>query len=364
MIIDSHAHIFPHLDGPCGYPTRADHLQRLQYYLFGHGQPVRRLRDNAIIPNGSLVLFDPFATGPEGLAAVDLRVTRNGRFEWTQDGEDRYIHFMPPSLQTNAFDAEALRVQMAYVGVDAAVLQNAHLYGRLNSEFADAVRRYPGRFIGLAEIDEPNAHRPEEIDRLRAAVRTQRLRGLYYANRSFLWDRFRHAFDDPQYDVLWETVRELGLVVFWEIFGVPVHTVESYLRELDRLIRWQKRFPAIPSILTHGLAPELVLNPPEPIERLFRTEQIIIEILYPISWGREHDYPYLELRPVIRELYRRVGPTRLCWGSDMPNVERHCTYRQSLDYLRRMVDIIPPSEMELVLGGNLARLFEIGPPNG
>ena len=54
-----------------------------------------------------------------------------------------------------------------------------------------------------------------------------------------------------------------------------------------------------------------------------------------------------------------VGGGRLVWGSDMPNVERHCTYRQSLDYLRQFGRIIPPSEMDRILGGNLAALFGI-----
>jgi hypothetical protein len=38
-------------------------------------------------------------------------------------------------------------------------------------------------------------------------------------------------------------------------------------------------------------------------------------------------------------------------------VLRYCTYAQSLDYLRRHADFIPPAELNLVLGGNVARLF-------
>jgi predicted TIM-barrel fold metal-dependent hydrolase len=63
------------------------------------------------------------------------------------------------------------------------------------------------------------------------------------------------------------------------------------------------------------------------------------------------------LRPALRELYRRLGGQRLVWGSDMPNVERHCTYRQSLDYLEQFHDFIPAGDMGQILGGNLATLF-------
>ena len=60
---------------------------------------------------------------------------------------------------------------------------------------------------------------------------------------------------------------------------------------------------------------------------------------------------------MVRQYYERLGPDRLAWGSDMPNMERHCTYRQSLDYLRAYCDSIPPADMDMILGGSAARLF-------
>ena len=41
----------------------------------------------------------------------------------------------------------------------------------------------------------------------------------------------------------------------------------------------------------------------------------------------------------------------------MPCTERICTYRQSLDYLRRYCTFMSDADMDLVLGGNLKRLF-------
>ena len=38
------------------------------------------------------------------------------------------------------------------------MLQNAHLYGRLNEYFAAAAAQFPGKLIALAEVDEVNAH--------------------------------------------------------------------------------------------------------------------------------------------------------------------------------------------------------------
>ena len=84
---------------------------------------------------------------------------------------------------------------------------------------------------------------------------------------------------------------------------------------------------------------------------------VMSELLFPIFQGAVYDYPFREVRPIIREYHERLGPKRLCWGSDMPNVERHATYRQSLAYLRDYCDFIPPDDMDAILGDNIATLF-------
>jgi hypothetical protein len=43
----------------------------------------------------------------------------------------------------------------------------------------------------------------------------------------------------------------------------------------------------------------------------------------------------------------------------MPNVERFCTYRQSVDYVRRHCGFLSAAEKDLVLGGNIARMLGI-----
>ena len=82
-----------------------------------------------------------------------------------------------------------------------------------------------------------------------------------------------------------------------------------------------------------------------------------MEILIPILQGGVWEYPFAEARPVIRQYYERLGADKLVWGSDLPNVERFCTYRQSLDYLRAHCDFIPDADMAKICGGNLERLF-------
>ena len=358
MIVDSHAHIFPHLSGPCGFPTAAEHLVFLQLYIAGHPNPVRRLRDHAVVEDKRPITGPPIS--PERLTDANFRVGRYGRFEWTLDGEDYYLSFLPPSMQEPESPPEFILQQMAHAGVDRVVLQNAHLYGSLEEYFADAARNYPDKFIGLAGVYEWKASLPEEILRLRRSVKELGMKGLYYANRGLFMDGYRRSFDDESFEPFWQEVEALGIPVFWEIGPTPEPTPENLLREIDRLMRWAERHPTIPCLYTHGLGPDLLQGgPPEPVARLLRNEQFMIEILYPIHWGRDHQYPFIELRPVLRRLYDAVGADRLVWGSDMPNVERNCTYRQSREYLLAAMDFASSSDMDRILGGNVLRLLKV-----
>ena len=159
------------------------------------------------------------AAWPPGPPARVKPVGRLG-FEWTANAEDP-TSVLPPHLQDMTSTPEFMLQQMARAGVDMAVLQNARLYGRLNDYFASAIKHYPERFIGLADVDEPHAHTQHERDRLRHAVRTLGLRGLYYANRGLFTTSYAHAFDDDVFDPFWTEVQSLGIPVFWELVGVP-----------------------------------------------------------------------------------------------------------------------------------------------
>lgn len=89
---------------------------------------------------------------------------------------------------------------------------------------------------------------------------------------------------------------------------------------------------------------------------MFRLPNVTAELLFPIQYG-QWEYPYVEVQPIIRKFYQKLGPTKLIWGADMPNVERSCTYRQSLDYLRKYCTFIGDSDMEMILGTNANQIY-------
>jgi predicted TIM-barrel fold metal-dependent hydrolase len=96
------------------------------------------------------------------------------------------------------------------------------------------------------------------------------------------------------------------------------------------------------------------------VQRTYARENLQLEIMFPITWGGVWDYPYPEAQTLIRDLRDRFGAHKLIWGSDMPNVERFCTYRQCVDYVRRYCEFLTAAEKDLILGQNVAELCGIG----
>lgn len=356
-VIDSHAHFFPFLGGPSGFPTVDEHLAYIQWALRRHVQPVHRSRDNVIMQQQSLVEGDE--RGRSSLTEVDFRAAKYGRFEWSIDGEDYFLQFMPPSLQDMVAPPEFLLALMDYAGIDVAVLQNDAIYGRLNEEFAQAAARWPDRFIALAQVD-PDPH-PEtaQCARLQQAVE-QGHRGLFFKvddfyDRDFAVDPF-----GPDYQPLWELVSTLQIPVFWHITGVPSPTVENYLQIWKNVASWLDRYPETPSVMVGGISLDLLLGQgiPDFMRRAIHDHDVMVEILFPILKGGDWPYPYPKGQQLLQSLYDEFGGSKLVWGSDIPNIERYCTYRQSLDYLASTPGI-PETDLAQITGGNLERVFNL-----
>jgi predicted TIM-barrel fold metal-dependent hydrolase len=84
---------------------------------------------------------------------------------------------------------------------------------------------------------------------------------------------------------------------------------------------------------------------------------VTAELLYPIAVGRRLDYPYPEIHAHIRQLIDTFGSSRFMWGSDSPNVERYCTYAQSLTYFTNHFGHLPAADRNAILRDNALRVY-------
>ena len=73
-----------------------------------------------------------------------------------------------------------------------------------------------------------------------------------------------------------------------------------------------------------------------------------------VQWG----FPYSDTHWVIRALYERFGPYRMCWGSDYPVVRKAMTYQHALEAFRTHCTFVPDADKAWILGDTLAGLLE------
>jgi hypothetical protein len=97
MIIDCHAHVFQHWAGLCGHEFQEVHRKYIQKNVTRPAAKVRRGRDGA--PADAKALFRAGDNSWAGLRDdVQFRVGPYGRLEYTLNGEDYYIQYMPVGM--------------------------------------------------------------------------------------------------------------------------------------------------------------------------------------------------------------------------------------------------------------------------
>jgi len=359
MIVDCHAHVFESWTGACGHPSVAVHLRYLQRMAARNGARVFRLRDGA--PSTTA----PLAHGPgwDDLADVDFRVGRFGRLEFTIDGEDYALQYMPVGMQELVAPPELMLAQMTNAGVDHAVLQAGGVYGAMTAANAAAQVDHPAKFTGLIHVEEGRAGAPDQLAIIARGVK-HGLKGLYFNVEGLARTGFTVALDNAALAPFWETLAARGLVLCMELNAGPSFDRAGYMRHLLALDRQLARHPSLRCHIAMGppvalFAPKGQWEIPDEALAVYRRDNVVLEVMFPISWGSVWDYPFPEAQALIRGMRDLLGADRLIWGSDMPNVERFCTYRQSLDYVRRYCAFLTALEKDLILGDTCAALYGI-----
>ena len=364
MIVDCHAHVFQNWKERCGHPTNDIHLKYLQKIVARPAAKAFRARDGA--PASTAALFRPGDNTWAGLTDVGFRVGRFGQLQFTHEDEDYFIQYMPVGMQDMESPPEFMIAQMIVAGVDHCILQTGGGYGAMNDFNGFAQNQHPDRFTALFQIDEAIADGPEQLAEVERAHGRLGLKGLYYAH-----DFSRHGYgrnlDHPAFGPFWDLIGGLGVPVFIELSATPSYDRASYILNLLAFNNVLKRLPGTRFLLVMGPpVGHFALDgawsfPPEVLE-VYRRDNLQMEVMFPISWGGVWDYPYPEAQAMIRGMRDLFGAGKLVWGSDMPNVERFCTYRQSVDYVRRYCDFLNEREKEQILGLNAAELIGISAP--
>lgn len=363
MIVDCHAHVFQDWAGAGGHPSAEIHRKYLQKVQTRTSARVYRSRDNKEFAGSAL--FRDGDNAWTGLKDVNFRVGIYGRLDFTIDGEDYHSQYMPVGMQRIVAPPELMLAQMANAGVDHAVLQSGWGYGAMNDYNAFAQSQYPDKFTAMLHVDEPRAYTNENLKEFDRAHKQLGLRAVYFALDGYARYGFNTTFTDPRMDAFWSKVEAAGLPVFFEATAIPDYTEANYVSVMASLYQTMQRYKKIQWVLVMGppvgfFGKSGQWQFPDEVLKTYKHENLLIEVMFPITWGGKWDYPYPEAQKLIQQMRDLFGASKLIWGSDMPNVERFCTYKQSLDYVRRYCNFFPQSEMDAVLGGNADKLLGIG----
>ena len=361
MIIDIHTHAFPRFGTDSEGQTAKTQLQAIQHHVQFHVQGWRRRRDGE---SADPSLLMPRGDGIADMPDVDFRIAQYGQLECTVDGEDYYLQWYPCSLADMTAPPELMIAYMDYLGVDIGVLQHDHVYGSLSQYLSDCMHRFPGRFLPLAQICEWDTDVGAQAARLEHAIEVLGLRGLYFEVEALAFTGWVQQLDDAKFEPLWETVRRLGVPVFWYLYTSRRDRFACYMDQVRRLDRWAKAHPDIPSVYTHGIE-TIEMRPkaeqfdvPDAVLTCLNNPNMHLEVMLHLM-APDTEYPFPWAQEMLKLLYDELGPEKLLWGSDMPGAERNVTYRQAMDYVRLHADFMSEEDKALFFGGNAARLFRL-----
>ena len=357
-IIDAHTHVFPPLlSQKEGIPPEL--RRRIWQFHSREFNNWWRVADGRHVDRRFLELeTDDIDQMPD----VDFRLTDFGKARITVDGEDYEMQFYTPNLVNNELPPERVVGEMNMAGVDVGVLQADHVYGDLSAYFAAAGHAHPGRFVGLAQIWEPEADDEDRLARLDRAFTDHGCSGLYFSVEPFSVMRQGCSLNAPRLEALWSLVRRHRVPIFWFLDDRTHDRIAMFMRRVAELDEWARRNPEIDTVITHGLVPAAIIHEigiPNAVIDLLRHANVFGELLFPAKFA---DYPYPEGQAMLRALRDQVGAEKLVWGSDSPwGLTTWCTYRQSLDFIRVHCDFLDADEIDQILGLNAAGILGIDP---
>tara|TARA_B100000029_G_scaffold516109_1_gene626947 strand:- start:18150 stop:19247 length:1098 start_codon:yes stop_codon:yes gene_type:complete len=364
MIYDGHAYCFPTPQNIGGFEDRTEFWRHLQLFMAqARQQPTWRSSDGGLADSKGL--YDPSQPWSfDGLKNVNFRTRDHGLVEWKIGSEYYVKQALPPFIQDFSFSAENLIAEMDYAGIDKALLHRTPYMGLDDKFIADCCRRYPKRIRGLVQVPEwwLPSRLDEAISKLDYGINICGLAGLQFAPFHRHLYNLSSQWTSTDFDPFWTFAAELEIPIFFTLGAVG--SLDEYLEECRILRCWLDRFPDIQVIMTHGFpwrmfAHDNSFDIPESVYSAMPIDNpnFHIQILFAVFMQSEWDYPMAQVQPVLEKMVEHFGAHRILWGSDIPIVLLHWTYRQSLDYIRNYCPFLQEAEMDNILGENMEKLI-------
>ena len=263
--------------------------------------------------------------------------------------------FFPAEYGDLGFTAETLLKLMAENGVDHAVLLQGGNYGFHNDYAAEAAKKYPDKFTAAGTLDPYGCNAQKILDRM---IRDYGFKILKF-EISQSWGLTGYhpglRMSDEYFAPLLERANELKMTVVIDM-GLPSNT--SF--DMGQLVDITKRYPDVTFVMTHCFfARKDGLNEYRLEQmRKLASDHFVFDIANLPLFVYPEAFPFPSQLAFLKEARKAVGADRLIWGSDLPSV----LLNRSDEELIRFVyhgDVFTDDELELVMGGNARRVYQI-----
>lgn len=295
----------------------------------------------------------PFIRGEKGKAK-----TESGTYGKVKVGNET-VQLLPPFLENSTFQTEVLIGMMDDNEVDMAVILQNPVFGVMNREISEAVKKYPDRFFGTIQAD---PYSDSSIAEIKKYYSSRQCILKFEMSEGWGWTgRYPGLkLNGPECVKLWELADELNLRVI--IDPGPIFNKGYQIEEIREIATG---FPRVKFLIEHlGYYTADLSGNSEAHERWLRMiglakEKNVFLGFSAIYALMEEDYPCPKSLGLLREANSVAGVDKILWGSDIPITLSRYTYRQMKDLIDRdSTGFLTPAERKQILGLNAMAFFE------
>ena len=239
---------------------------------------------------------------------------------------------------------EMLLDLMAANGVEKTVLVQVIYYRWDNRYTAQALKKYPHKFMGVCRV---NPEDPAAPDHLSYWTEEQDFHGVRLSPAS---DASGDWFTGPLMDPLFRRAEALKVPML-------ILTRPSRLPDLARLL---EHHPDLDVVVDHMAdCPPDQLADMQCLLDLARYPRVYVKISHTWALSQE-SYPWRDTHDLVKQVYQAFGGQRIMWGTDWPVCLHKTSYGQTLAVVRDEMSFIGPDDREWVLGKTALQLWPFG----
>jgi len=251
--------------------------------------------------------------------------------------------FRRANMDPPSFTIQELLDRAKPAGVNRVVLIQMSFYGYDNRYMLDAIKMFPGTFSGVAVIDQNALHPETEM----LELKRQGVRGFRIYPKDTGVERW---LDGEGLQGMFRTGAKENLNMCCLIDP----------NALPALSKACEKFPDTPVVIDHlcriGVSGKVNAAEVKALCDMARRKNVTVKVSAFYALGNKKP-PYLDLAPMIRQVYDAFGPERLMWATDCPFQVVDHTYQQSIDLVLHGLDFLKADDKEWILRKTAERVF-------